>query len=287
MKELFTVEELNPRLLRISDVADTHMYLLRGDREAALLDTGVGCGDLRALISTLTDKPVKVLLTHGHVDHAMGAGQFPEVYLSPLDREVYEEHSELDGRLRYAQGGLGPANPETAFVTAKMLQPVKPFDEFLPLRPGDRFDLGGVSVRVFDGCGHTPGSMVFLLPELRMLLTGDACNFFTLVFDRTCPTIAQYRETLLRLKADTDGSYDTVLLSHSNGGMEPPVTMIQNVIEVCDDILAGNTDDVPFTGFHGEPVCLAKAMNMDFEHGSFTRVDGKAGNIVYDPAKVR
>ena len=79
MKALFRVEEINPCLVRITDVADTHFYLIRGDRKAALLDTGVGCGDLRSLVERLTDKPLIVLITHGHIDHAMGAGQFENV----------------------------------------------------------------------------------------------------------------------------------------------------------------------------------------------------------------
>ena len=33
-----------------------------------------------------------LLLTHGHVDHAMGAEEFGEVWMSPLDREIFLRH---------------------------------------------------------------------------------------------------------------------------------------------------------------------------------------------------
>ena len=55
-----------------------------------------------------------------------------------------------------------------------------------------------------------------------MLLTGDACNPFTFLFDDSCSTVAEYREMLLRLKKTTDGTYDRVLLNHGPGGEAQP-----------------------------------------------------------------
>ena len=124
--------------------------------------------------------------------------------------------------------------------------------------------------------------MTALIPELRTLLLGDACNPFTYLFDPSCSTVTEYREMLLRLRAAVAGRYDRVLLCHGPGGEGDP-GLIDSVIAVCGDILRGETDDQPFRGFHGEAVCIAKA--MDFT--TFTRVDGGSGNIVYDPARVR
>ena len=172
--------------------------------------------------------------------------------------------------------------PEAAGVTPDMLEPPKPLDQFHPLYPGDTFDLGGVSLEIMEGKGHTPGCVTILIPELRTLLLGDACNSFTYLFDATCPTVAEYCETLLRLKAAVSGRYDHVLLCHGPDG-RGTVDLIDSVISVCDDILRGDVDDMPFRGFHGERVCIAKA--MDFS--TFSRLDGGTGNIVYDPAKIR
>lgn len=283
MTEQFQVHSINSRLDRITDIAGTHFYLVKGDREAALLDTGVGCGSLDKLVRSLTNLPVKVFITHGHVDHAMGAGAFEDVWISPLDREIYAEHSRTETRLNYIHGtAQRGGNPETADVTADMLEAPKPFDQFHPLRPGDTFDLGGISLEILEGTGHTPGCVTVLIPELRTLLLGDACNPFTYLFDTTCSTVADYREMLLRLKASVEGRYGRVLLCHGPDG-QGTADLIDSVISVCDDILRGDTDDVPFQGFHGEPVCIAKA--MDFS--TFSRVDGGTGNIVYNPARIR
>ena len=115
--------------------------------------------------------------------------------------------------------------------------------------------------------------MVMLLPEERVLLTGDACNNFTFLFDECASSVTAYRKTLLALDERLAGQYDRVLLSHRDG--EGPRDMIRQVIGVCDDILAGRTDDVPFS-FMGIPGTIAKAIGPDGQ------LDGGAGNIVYN-----
>lgn len=123
--------------------------------------------------------------------------------------------------------------------------------------------------------------MTVLIPELRTLLLGDACNTFTYLFDTICSTVVDYREMLLRLKDAVDGRYDHVLFCHGPDG-RGSADLIDSVISVCDDILRGETDDMPFQGFHGESVCIAKAMDS-----TFSRVDGGTGNIVYDSSRIR
>lgn len=283
MTGTFQVHPLNDRIDRITDIAGTHFYLVKGDREAALLDTGAGYGSLDGLVRSLTKLPVKVFITHGHVDHAMGTGAFENVWISPLDKEVYVEHSQTEMRLGYIRGSvISGGMPEAAGVTVDILEPPKPFDQFHALYPGDKFDLGGISLEILDGAGHTPGCVTVLIPELRTLLLGDACNPFTYLFDSTCSTVADYREMLLRLKVSVEGRYDHVLLCHGPDG-QGTVDLIDSVISVCDDIFRGETDDMPFRGFHGEPVCIAKAMDLS----TFSRVDGGTGNIVYNPARIR
>lgn len=279
----YQVEPLFPGLTRIWDVARTAMYLVEGKERAILIDTGVGVGDLKALVESLTDKPVTVLITHGHVDHAMGAGAFEDVRISPLDAELYAEHSLLPVRKGYVAGAAMQGGDPALIASVTDADYVQPLalESIAPLNPGDRFDLGGVAVEVLEGRGHTPGTVTVLIPEWRVFLLGDACNQFTFLFDHTCATVEQYREMLVELKEKTDGRYDRVLVCHGMG--EGSVGLIDSVIAVCDDILAGNVDNMPFQGFHGEPCFIAKA--MDFAR--FCRADGGEGNIVYNPERIR
>lgn len=279
----YQVEPIMPGLTRIWDVARTAMYLVEGTDRAVLIDTGVGLTGLKELVDGLTDKPLTILLTHGHVDHAMGTGLFPgvPVYISPEDEMVYAGHSALEVRKGYVMGAVmqGGDPSVIARVTDGDFAAPVPFSDLLPLMPGDRFELGGVTLEIMEGRGHTPGSVTVLIPEWRLFLLGDACNAFTYLFAPECPTVPVYREMLLKLKGETDGKYDRTLFSHGMGEGAPD--MIDRVIAVCDDIAAGRVDNMPFRGFSGEPVCIAKA--MDFSR--FCRADGGEGNIVYDPNK--
>ena len=102
----YRFEKITPRITRIWDVSHTAIYLIEGSEGALLVDTGVGAGSLKAAVESLTAKPVTVLLTHGHVDHAMGAGEFDTVYLHSADKELYLDHSQLPVRMGYVQGAV-------------------------------------------------------------------------------------------------------------------------------------------------------------------------------------
>lgn len=279
----YQIERIHPRITRIWDVSRTAMYLIEGSESAVLVDTGVGVGSLKAVVESITAKPVTVLLTHGHVDHAMGAVEFDKVYMNPADLPVFGIHSAMPVRQGYVAGAaMSGADPSLlAQVQESDYLATKAAEEFLPLEPGSVFSLGDISVEVYAAPGHTPGSVAVLIPEEKILILGDACNAFTYLFDGFCPSVSEYRENMLRLKAQTDGKYERTLFCHGMG--DGCVDMIANVIAVCDDILAGNTDAMPFRGFNGEPALIAKA--MDFSR--FCRADGGEGNVIYNPDKVR
>lgn len=79
--KLFYTEKITDHITRIVMPGQVFGYLVVGSERAVLIDTGCGIGDLRSFVEQLTDKPVTVLLTHGHLDHAPGAVQFDEVYM--------------------------------------------------------------------------------------------------------------------------------------------------------------------------------------------------------------
>jgi len=278
--DLFRTEKLTPEITRITDVSGTHCYLVEGSRKAALIDTGCGLGDLGSLVCSLTALPVLCLLTHGHVDHAMGSGCFAQVWLHPADTELYRQHCLPQMRMGYVKGSaMSGGDPALiAQVTEADLQPVHAPEVFQPLQVGDRFDLGGLTVEILPGRGHTQGSVTMLIPELRTLVLGDACNNFTFLFDAFSSSVTDYRAMLLELRQQTAGRFDRVLLCHGPG-FPAPLDMIDSVISVCDDLLAGRSDKIPFRGVGGEPALIAKT--MDFRR--FCRADGGSGNIVYNP----
>lgn len=85
-------KQLGEGVFHIQDLFSDYMYLVAGEEKAVLIDTGMGFPGLRQLVERLTDKPVIVLNTHGHLDHIGGNDEFGCIYLHPDDLAVYAEH---------------------------------------------------------------------------------------------------------------------------------------------------------------------------------------------------
>lgn len=275
MVEYYRSEKINEKMTAIRSMTGEIMYLVEGKEKAVLVDTCLGVGHLRKFVENLTDKPITVLLTHGHVDHALGAPEFDEVYMNSADIEVYEKMSPLEERIGYIQANLGGNLP--AFTEEDYVKP-SPAD-FKKLTDGQSFDLGGVHIEVYALPGHTHGTMVMLIPEDRALILGDACNNSTFLFDENSLSVNEYRENLIQVKEKLEGRYDTTYLCHHV--MTASKEMLAHVIEVCDEVLAGKVDDIPFD-FMGHHAFVAKKANERFE-----RVDGGEGNIIYDKEKLK
>lgn len=250
------------------------MYLIEGEEKAVLVDTCLGVGHLRKFVETLTEKPITVILTHGHVDHALGAPEFDDVYMNSADNAIYEAMSPLEERKGYIRAGLGGKLPD--FEEDDYVQPA-PAD-FQELKDGQIFDLGGIHAEVYALPGHTRGTMVVLVPEEKILILGDACNNATFLFDQNSLPVEEYRENLLRVQEMLEGRFEETCLCHHV--IKASKDMIHSVIEVCDEVMDGRSDDVPFN-FMGMEAFVAKKANERFE-----RLDGGEGNIIYSKKKI-
>lgn len=283
--DYFTHEQISPRLIRIRDASFTAVYLVLGDSKAALLDTGIGLGSLRKYIERICPRPIDfIILTHGHLDHVNGVGEFKDVpvYLHPLDKDLMRRHANVDKRIEYTKQSwqrMGRTPP--AFCEADVV-PVYDPEKTLPLTNGQRFDLGGISIEAVHTPGHTQGMTMLLLPEERVMLFGDACGVGVLLVEDCCSTVQAYRESLLHIRI-YEARYDRIIRNH--GSCESPKELLGNVISVCDEILAGSDDHIPTQApiECATQVYLAKAT----QPGTQIRVDGKEGNILYAENKIR
>ena len=84
----FRACEVLPGVWHIADPMGVCCTLLAGRDRALLVDTGYGFEDLAAFVRTLTDRPLSVLLTHGHHDHALGAIHFERALAFPEEAGV-------------------------------------------------------------------------------------------------------------------------------------------------------------------------------------------------------
>ncbi len=274
----FTNEKISGRVTRIFGITGEIMYLVEGDEKAVLIDTGVGVGRLDEYVKTLTDKPITVLLTHGHIDHAMGAPLFSDVRMSGEDAAIYNDPNSAGDRNAYVKELLSFMYPdEDVFGTLTeddfIVSDFANDEQLGRIEDGDIFDLGNLHIQANACAGHTPGSMTFLIAEERMLVTGDAANNNTLINFDYCPSIEEYRNNLIWLKMAVDGFYDRVLISHGSGDIKND--LIESLIELCGEIIDGKDDKAEIEAM-GKKAYLAKNRDDKFE-----RLDGKTGDIVY------
>lgn len=168
----YTVEKIDTDTWRITDAFQDYMYLVQGDRQAALIDTGMGLPGLAGLVRSLTDKPVIVLHTHGHLDHVGCSHEFDMAYLHPRDLEVLKRHrgKEYRDKIRNLaeEAGLSfPADKLYAMIDPPAMK------ETRALSGGQRIDLGNRELLVIETPGHTTGSVCFLDRRKKQLFSGD------------------------------------------------------------------------------------------------------------------
>ena len=95
---VYQVSETMSGVYRIEN-SGVHMDLLVGSHHALLFDTGYGFDDLHGLVRRITDLPLYVVNSHGHVDHACGNWQFPEVFIHPGDAALCRLHNGPEMRM--------------------------------------------------------------------------------------------------------------------------------------------------------------------------------------------
>lgn len=171
-----TVHPVLPGVYHLSDQMGVCQTLLVGEREALLVDAGYGLEDLRPVIAQITQLPYRLILTHGHHDHVLGARWFPECYMFPEDREDFAEYTAAPTRKRILASAKnnGLAVDEEAYLSAAIPEP-RPLSE-------QTIDLGGLTAQIIHVPAHTPGSCVVYVKERQLLLTADDWNPCTWAF---------------------------------------------------------------------------------------------------------
>ncbi len=134
-------------------------------RRGAVVDPGGDVGRVLAAIERLGVAVEKVLLTHGHIDHAGGAAALKEALSEGgADAVPIEGPDERD---RFLLEGLAAQGRAYGIADARDVLP----DRWL--REGDEVEVGGHAFAVLHCPGHTPGHVVLVNAPARFALVGD------------------------------------------------------------------------------------------------------------------
>ena len=128
-------------------------------RRAAVVDPGGDVERILQAIERLDLRVEKILITHGHIDHAGGAAELAERLAVPIEGPHEEDRFWIDGM------------PQQALTFG--FPNVRAFTPDRWLKQGDRVQVGNLELQVLYCPGHTPGHVVFFDDEAKLALVGD------------------------------------------------------------------------------------------------------------------
>jgi glyoxylase-like metal-dependent hydrolase (beta-lactamase superfamily II) len=219
-------------------------YLIVGERQALLFDTGMGLAPIRPVAESLTRLPILVLNSHTHWDHVGGNAEF-EAVLGVDDPYAREnaggwDHGAVASEVapeNVCLAKLPGFDPDAYRVRGFRADPL--------VSEGHLVDLGGRVLQVLRVPGHSPDSIALHEPDRRLLWSGD--TFYEgpiwLFFPGT--DLDAYARSVSRLAALAP-SLDTVFPAH-----QTPVASPRRLVELQEafaEVRAGRGRSEPRPG---------------------------------------
>ncbi len=183
-------------------------FLFEGREKALLIDTGFGTLPMRALIAELTDLPVFLVNTHTDRDHTGCNRDFRPVYMHPAEMDHYQN-----------------ALPDGCRM-----------EDVSPLWEGDQIDLGYWRFEVLLTPGHTPGSIMLLEREKRMLISGDTIQDGDIYMFGAGRNMQAFQNSLKKVIALSD-TFDAIWPSHGSYPLSPDI--VPKILKGAQDLMAG------------------------------------------------
>ena len=201
----YKITQINSSSWSIEDEI-VRIYLLTGSDCALLIDSGANIKNIREIISTITDLPLKLLNTHADMDHIGANGEFDSFYM----------HPEEEPNLRNS-GNKGT---------------------IVPVQNGDVIDLGNRPLKIIHIPGHTPGSIAVLDILGRVLISGDPIQRNSEIFMfGSQRNMDQYIRSLENLTAFCP-EFDEIWPAHGDYPITPEIIPVLH--DAAVNILSGN-----------------------------------------------
>lgn len=147
------IEEYN-----VGDIGTNCYFIVNANtKEMLVIDPGGDGKDLIRRINNSELKPVAVLLTHGHYDHAADA----DVVAKEYDIPIYAHEAERETL----------ENPNLNLSPMFGCREIYHADKYV--KDGDILNLAGFTIRVIHTPGHTVGGCCYYFDGNKVLASGD------------------------------------------------------------------------------------------------------------------
>jgi glyoxylase-like metal-dependent hydrolase (beta-lactamase superfamily II) len=236
----FEVYKVAPNTLAIYEPhqsEETIAYLISGTKQAVLFDTGMGIGNMHALVTELTSRPIVILNSHTHNDHISGNWQFPFVF----GMDLPFTRANTKGQREDAQAEIAPG--QICGNLPKNFDPntyaTKPWHISIPVHDGFKINLGGRTLEIIATPGHTPDSICLIDRENGLLFTGDTYYPGTIWLYRPETDLDAYVASVKKLAALTP-DLKLVLGAHDVPVAQPSV--LPRLAAAIEAVRAGQGD---------------------------------------------
>lgn len=258
-----------------------HIYLLKGTKACALVETGISATTdiLLHQLSSLKVKPDFIIVTHPHSDHMTGLdylkNSFPDAcVIAGRGAEAFMTHPKA------AQSVIDEDFHMTKTMAARGVIKKKKVILFPPslagcrvVRHGEELNLGDLTINFMEAKGHSPGNILVRIPGINTALVSDSLGnhypgkgFFPTFFTG----YVDYMATLARLETMNP---DFVGLAHNGffSAREEIKNIFQKAVQCANDVrdyinqCKKNNDEIAqdlFTFYYTDELAVYSPQNI-------------------------
>lgn len=292
--EWFEVSAVAKGVFLISEPGHVNSWLIEGEKDAILFDTGLGVANIRKVAEETTPKRLLVVNSHYHFDHTGGNRLFDEFAIHRIGGPLVARESppELaEGYMAYTKRLLEAWGPYREaddlyfhLLTAeRMIRPLPAdFDpagySVVPTVPtrlldeGDVLDLGGRKLRVLHTPGHSPDCICLLDEANGLLFGGDTVNTGPIYAQLEDSDLEKFAASTARL-AEMASSFQRVFVCHFLR-FDEPSALVREIADGFRRLLEGEAfmrDNVDCLNYPVKEAC--------FEHFSIFIAAGEPTKV--------
>lgn len=269
----------------VGEPGHVNSWLIRGEEQSVLLDTGLGLADIAAAVAGVCPEEPLVVNSHVHFDHVGGNELFAEVAMHELGPEWIEAgcdpaqlpaYCELVPEMVAGYERLLAADRSDFFLIGpdEEMRPwptegiaargwrIEPPPPTRLLADGDEIDLGGRVLRVIHTPGHAPDHICLLDERVGVLWAQDQAYYGPHLVYEPGADLADFVASTRRLADELAGSLRTIYTAHCLRPTVPPAFLAE-LADAAEAVAVGAAVQVSSSGFFGEPV-----LSADFGHFS-------------------